>query len=83
MSVGFDTENALADTIDKLAADLRRVPVSALFAAGKAFRLYRRAGGIRTGVLPDFFIGAHAQVAGFAILTRDRAATALTFPPSS
>jgi predicted nucleic acid-binding protein len=42
-----------------------------LFLAGKAFRRYRRAGGPRTTVLPDFFIGAHAQIAGMPLLTRD------------
>ena len=46
-------------------------PRSALFLAGKAFRRYRAAGGARTGVLPDFFIGAHASVEGWPLLTRD------------
>lgn len=43
----------------------------ALFLAGKAFQRYRAAGGARTGVLPDFFIGAHAAVEGWPLLTRD------------
>ena len=47
------------------------MPRQALFRAGKAFREYRRRGGARTGVLPDFFIGAHAEVAGLRLLTRD------------
>lgn len=46
-------------------------PRMALFLAGKAFTRYRRAGGIRTGVLPHFFIGAHAAVAKLPLLTRD------------
>ena len=46
-------------------------PKSALFLAGQAFEGYRRAGGARAGVLPDLFIGAHAQVARLPILTRD------------
>jgi predicted nucleic acid-binding protein len=46
-------------------------PRTALFLAGKAFTQYRRAGGIRTGVLADFFIGAHAAVEGLPLLTRD------------
>jgi predicted nucleic acid-binding protein len=50
---------------------LERVPTRALFLAGKIFRRYRSFGGIRTGVLPDFFIGAHAQALGCPILTRD------------
>lgn len=43
-------------------------PLSALFLAGKAFQRYRTAGGSRTGVLPDFLIGA---VEGWPLLTRD------------
>lgn len=47
------------------------IPREALFLAGKAFLQYRRRRGGRTGVLPDFFIGAHAAVTGTPILTRD------------
>jgi len=47
------------------------IPRAALFLAGKVFRRYRAAGGNRTGVLPDFFIGAHAAVSGLPLLTRD------------
>ena len=50
---------------------VRRTPRMALFLAGKAFMQYRRAGGIRTGVLADFFIGAHAAVEELPLLTRD------------
>jgi predicted nucleic acid-binding protein len=46
-------------------------PRMALFLAGKAFTQYRSAGGIRTGVLADFFIGAHAAVERCPLLTRD------------
>ena len=46
-------------------------PRMALFLAGKAFMQYRGAGGIRTGVLADFFIGAHAAVERLPLLTRD------------
>ncbi|MBZ9898664.1 type II toxin-antitoxin system VapC family toxin [Mesorhizobium sp. BR1-1-6] len=55
------------------AAGLEMVPMprAALFLAGKAFTQYRRSGGSRTGVLPDFFIGAHAAVGRLPLLTRD------------
>lgn len=64
------------------AAGLRReaLPRAALFLAGKAFLAYRRAGGTRTGVLPDFFIGAHAAVRGAPLLTRDAARYRSYFP---
>jgi predicted nucleic acid-binding protein len=41
---------------------------------------YRRAGGLRTATLPDFFIGAHAAVKGFALLTRDPTRIRANFP---
>jgi predicted nucleic acid-binding protein len=47
------------------------MPRRALFLAGKGFAQYRGAGGTRTGVLPDFFIGAHAEVERLPLLTRD------------
>lgn len=47
------------------------MPRAALILAGKVFTKYRKSGGSRTGVLPDFFIGAHAAVNGLALLTRD------------
>jgi predicted nucleic acid-binding protein len=54
-------------------AGVTLVPISpaALFRAGKAFVQYRKAGGPRTSVLPDFFIGAHAEVERLPLLTRD------------
>ena len=56
------------------------LPFSAAFLAGKAFRSYRRAGGARTSPRPDFFIGAHALVAGHRLLTRDAARYRTYFP---
>jgi predicted nucleic acid-binding protein len=47
------------------------MPWPAAFLAGKAFLEYRRRGGARLSPLPDFFIGAHAAVAGLRLLTRD------------
>jgi predicted nucleic acid-binding protein len=46
-------------------------PRAALFMAGKVFANYRARGGARSGVLPDFFIGAHAAVESLPLLTRD------------
>ena len=47
------------------------IPREALFLAGKVFLEYRRRKGSKTNVLPNFFIGAHAAIAGLPILTRD------------
>jgi predicted nucleic acid-binding protein len=56
------------------------IPRPALFLAGKAFQRYRFAGGIKTGVLPDFFIGAHAVIADSMLITRDAARYRTYFP---
>ncbi|MER8944840.1 type II toxin-antitoxin system VapC family toxin [Mesorhizobium sp. M0959] len=57
--------------LDKAGLEIASMPRAALFLAGKVFIQYRRSGGLRTGVLPDFFIGAHAAVNGLPLLTRD------------
>lgn len=64
------------------AADYRRAPLpwAAAFLAGRAFVRYRRNRGTASSTLPDFFIGAHAAVAGFALLTRDARRYRTYFP---
>ncbi|WP_273500830.1 type II toxin-antitoxin system VapC family toxin [Paracoccus sphaerophysae] len=56
------------------------LPWPAAFLAGKAFVAYRRRGGARRSPLPDFYIGAHAAIRGYRLLTRDRARYATYFP---
>lgn len=56
------------------------LPWEAAFLAGKAFVEYRRAGGAREAVLPDFFVGAHAAVSGLSLLSRDRGRYTTYFP---
>lgn len=56
------------------------MPRAALFLAGKVFQRYRAAGGSRSGVLPDFFVGAHAAVLGCALLSRDSGRYRAYFP---
>ena len=56
------------------------IPYEAAFLAAKCFVQYRRAGGAKTSTLPDFFIGAHAAVAGMTLLTRDIARYRSYFP---
>ena len=57
--------------LDAAGLEMAPMPRAALFLAGKVFAQYRRSGGSRTGVLPDFFIGAHAAVGRLPLLTRD------------
>jgi hypothetical protein len=59
---------------------LEPIPREALFLAGKVFLEYRRRKGTEQGVLPDFYVGAHAAVCGYAILTRDSARYRSYFP---
>jgi predicted nucleic acid-binding protein len=47
------------------------LPWAAAFLAARAFLEYRRSGGTRPFPLSDFYIGAHAALAGYALLTRD------------
>jgi predicted nucleic acid-binding protein len=73
----------IEDLHDALPADeFRRdaLPWDAAFLAGKAFLEHRRSGGRRTTTLPDFFIGAHAAIAGFRLLTRDARPYRTYFP---
>jgi predicted nucleic acid-binding protein len=56
------------------------IPEEAAFLAGRAHAEYRRRGGKRTRTLPDFLIGAHCAVRGFALLTRDPRRIARYFP---
>jgi predicted nucleic acid-binding protein len=56
------------------------IPYEAAFLAGKVFVHYRQRGGQRRSPLPDFFIGAHAAVASYRLLTRDPARYRSNFP---
>jgi hypothetical protein len=80
MSLSFSTIEALDDVVQTLALELREIPRPALFLAAKAYAQYRRRGGRRAQVLPDFFIGAHAAVEGWPLLTRDASRFKTYFP---
>jgi predicted nucleic acid-binding protein len=56
------------------------LPYEAAFLAGKQFLEYRKRGGIRRSLMPDFYIGAHAAVCGYRLLTRDAARYRTYFP---
>jgi predicted nucleic acid-binding protein len=79
-AIGFEAQSDCDAEIEKFDLTLAEIPKSAAFRAAQAFRSYRRAGGVRTAALPDFFIGAHASVADAPLLTRDTRRYRAYFP---
>jgi predicted nucleic acid-binding protein len=71
VSVGFASVEALEEALPAALFRREHLPYEAAFLAGKAFLRYRKAGGSRRSPLPDFYVGAHAAVAGYRLLTRD------------
>jgi predicted nucleic acid-binding protein len=72
LSMPFDRIEELEAVLSEASLSMEPIPREALFLAGKAFLAYRRSRkGTKQGVLPDFYIGAHAAVSGLPILTRD------------
>ncbi|MBP6014970.1 MAG: type II toxin-antitoxin system VapC family toxin [Alphaproteobacteria bacterium] len=80
LSVSYDRIEDVETLIETAEVTVEPMPRSALFLAGKTYKAYRASGGSRTGVLPDFFIGASAAVAGVALLTRDARRYRTYFP---
>jgi hypothetical protein len=80
LSLTFSTVEALDQTLDDLELVMVEMPRPALFLAGKAFVRYRRQGGTKSNVLGDFFIGAHAAVLAYPVLTRDTRRYTTYFP---
>jgi predicted nucleic acid-binding protein len=80
VSVDFGTVEALEEVLPP--TDYRRepLPYEAGFLAGKAFVAYRRRGGVKRSPLPDFYIGAHAAVRRYRLLTRDAKRFRTYFP---
>jgi predicted nucleic acid-binding protein len=80
ISVGYDTVEELDDLLPASDYEREPLPYTAGFAAGKAFLQYRGAGGDKRSPMPDLYIGAHAAVAGYQLLTRDVARYRTYFP---
>jgi len=80
VSTGFSAVAVLYDAVPEADFDREPLPYSAGFLAGKAFLAYRQRGGQRRSPLPDFYIGAHAAVAGYRLLTRDGTRYRTYFP---
>ena len=71
VSVGYQTIEELEELLPPGDYEREPLPYLAGFAAGKAFVRYRRGGGDKRSPMPDFYIGAHAAIAGYRLLTRD------------
>lgn len=80
VSVGFQNIEDLEDVVSSDLFHREPLPWEAGFLAGKAFLSYRRRTGSRRSPLPDFYIGAHAAIRDYRLLTRDSSRYETYFP---
>ena len=80
VSIGFNRIEELEEAISQLGIKVLEIPREALFLTGKAFLKYRKNKGTKNSPLPDFFIGAHASVSSFELITRDVSKFKTYFP---
>jgi predicted nucleic acid-binding protein len=80
ISIGYSSVEACEWALEVQGIERVPIPWPAAFLAGRAFTSYRRRGGAKRSPLPDFFIGAHAAVAGLRLLTRDPSRYRTYFP---
>lgn len=80
VSIGFARVEEVEAAIAELGIKVLEIPREALFLTGKVFLQYRRNKGTKKSPLPDFFIGAHATVSKFELITRDSGKYKTYFP---
>jgi predicted nucleic acid-binding protein len=80
ISIGFNSIEEVDTAILGIGIKVLELPREALFLTGKAFLEYRRNRGTKVSPLPDFFIGAHAAVSNFDLITRDLSKFRTYFP---
>lgn len=80
VSAGFERIEDLDDALPASYYRRLALPFEAAFLAGQCFVKYRKRGGDRRSPLPDFYIGAHAAISGFTLLTRDARRYRTYFP---
>jgi predicted nucleic acid-binding protein len=83
LSMAFTRIEELETVITDAALSVEAIPREALFLAGRAFLRYRRSRGAKRSVLPDFYIGAHAAIMQWPILTRDASRYQTYYPTVS
>ena len=76
----YETPQELDNFLAPTRISFQTITAKTAFAAAKAYQRYRKASGVKTGVLADFFIGAQAQTEGWTLLTRDKARYQTYFP---
>ena len=80
VSIGFNTIEEVDNAITELGIKVLEIPREALFLSGKIYLKYRKNKGTKSSPLPDFFIGSHATIAGFKLISRDSAKYRTYFP---
>lgn len=86
LCAGSPKPEDVAPELQKLGLEIFDLPTATATTCGKAYRRYlvaRRASGGGTAPkipLPDFFIGAHAEIMGWKLATRDSERIARYFP---
>ncbi|MCB1812813.1 MAG: PIN domain-containing protein [Candidatus Competibacteraceae bacterium] len=80
LSMVFQKIEELEEAINMLNLRVLEIPREALFLTGKVFLKYRKNKGTKNSPLPDFFIGAHASVSNFSLITRDTSKFTTYFP---
>jgi len=67
----LDDADQADDILNALGIKIMPSSKTGLWLAAKAFVRYRKSGGNKTSPLPDFIIGAQAQVENLPLITRD------------
>ena len=80
VSCGYERIEDLDDAVPREYFVREPLPWEAAFLAARAFVKYRRRGGTRNAPLPDFYIGAHAAISAYTLLTRDARRYSTYFP---
>jgi predicted nucleic acid-binding protein len=80
ISPRFERASDLDAALSMLPLKREALPWDAAFLAGQAFKIYRLSKGVKHSPMPDFYIGAHALVGGYRLLTRDAARYTTYFP---
>jgi predicted nucleic acid-binding protein len=80
VSIGFHRIEEVEAALEQAGIKVLEIPREALFLAGKVFLKYRKSKGFKHSTLPDFYIGAHAMVSEFDLITRDISKFKTYFP---